>query len=64
MDVDAIVTAVVVAVLGFVAGWMLKGLGSLEQWVLASKTKADDEILKKIKEVLADWVKPVETPKK
>lgn len=63
MDVDAIVTAVVVAVLGFAAGWLLKGLGSLEKMVLESKTKADDEILKKVKEVLADWSKPVETKK-
>lgn len=64
MDVDQIITAVVVAVLGFAGGWIMKGLGSLEQMVLKSTTKADDEVLKKLKEVLADWSKPVETPKK
>ncbi len=55
MDVDAIVTAVVVAVLGFAGGWVMKGLNGIEKIVAETKTKADDEILAKMKAVLAEW---------
>ena len=53
-----IITAVVVAVLAFVGGWLMKGLQSLEKFVASTATKADDEVLKKVKEVLANWSKP------
>lgn len=57
-DMDKVITAVVVAVLAFVGGWVLKGLQSLEKFVASTKTQADDEVLKKVKEVLASWSKP------
>lgn len=59
-DVDQIITAVVVAVLAFVGGWLMKGLQALEKFVASTKTQADDEVLKKVKEVLAGWSKPAE----
>lgn len=55
-DMDKVVTAVVVAVIAFVGGYVLKGLHALEKFVAGTKTQADDAVLKAVKEQVAKWL--------